>query len=72
MTPSTNAGDVPEPFRSVTPRCVYTLSTPTHANDKFEVMVLNDPLSSSPKVTYQIDLFRAARTTRYEVVTIRD
>ena len=36
---------------------------------QFEVAVLNDPLSSSPKPAYEVDLFRSTRTTRYEVDT---
>jgi hypothetical protein len=40
------------------------------ADGMFEVVVLNDPLSSYVNVTYEIDLFRDTRTMRYEVDVI--
>lgn len=41
-------------------------------DEEFEVAVLNDPLSTSPKPAYEVNFFRATETTRYEVVTIRN
>ena len=39
-------------------------------DDLFEVAVLKDPTAGSPKVIYEIDLFREPGTARYEVIEV--